>query len=108
MSLGESRRSTRTGPADLRTHAPWTSRTPELRGTQARAGILKQFRVPGRRLFHCRRPWPRASCAGSSPPSAPPGTPHPAFPAPVSKRGLAHVCDPVALAGYQDAGEAAR
>jgi hypothetical protein len=73
-----------------------------------RAGILKQFRVfPGRRLFHCRRPWPRASCAGSSPPSAPPGTPtRPSRP--VSKRGLAHVCDPVALAGYQDAREAAR
>ena len=34
--------------------------------------------------------------------------PHPAFPAPVIKRGLAHVCDPVALAGYQDAREAAR
>ena len=34
--------------------------------------------------------------------------PHPAFPAPVSKRGLAHVYDPVALAGYQDAREAAR
>jgi len=32
----------------------------------------------------------------------------PAFPAPVSKRGLAHVCDPAALADYQDAREAAR
>ena len=51
MSLGEFRRSTRTGPTDLRTYAPRISRTSELRGTQAK---LKQVKAELRR----RRHWP--------------------------------------------------
>ena len=70
-----------------------------------RAGILKQFRV-------FRRSLPAAVATGilrgqlAAVRTA--WHPHPAFPAPVSQRGLAHVYDPVALAGYQDAREAAR
>ena len=47
MSLGDFRRSIRTGPADLRTHAPWISRIPELRGTQVIGPGLAAKPAPG-------------------------------------------------------------
>ena len=73
-----------------------------------RAGILKQFRVSGPPPVSLPAAVATGILRGQLAAVRTARRPHPAFPAPVSKRGLAHVCDPVALAGDQDAREAAR